>query len=87
MSHTWEIEIPTPLIQVVASEHWKSGAVRGYGGYNEFEVVISIGDVELVRRTGDDNEPDDWGHYLSLDELRERTVKEFGERLKEVLGL
>ncbi|MDX3260794.1 hypothetical protein PV336_16355 [Streptomyces sp. MI02-2A] len=82
------IEIPAPLITVTAEEHWNS-AVPGQLGYgcNEFEVVISVGDVELVRRTGNDATEDEWGMSLSLEELRDRTVKEFGERLKEVLGL
>jgi hypothetical protein len=86
MPATYEIEIPVPLIQVVETEQWKSGARPGFDGYNAFTVVISIGDVELVRRTGDDRE-DCNGNYLSLYELREYTVNEFAERLKEVLGL
>jgi hypothetical protein len=81
------IEIPMPLIQVVAEEHWKS-ARSPYGwhlGINEFSVTIQIGDVVLMARTSDDG--DDDTEDMTLEKLREQTVEEFATRLKEVLGL
>jgi hypothetical protein len=74
------IEIPIPLIQVVTTESWKSA---GWTGYREFTCTISIGDVVLLERRGDDE-----GDFrMHLDRLREETVNEFATRLKEVLGL
>lgn len=74
------IEIPIPLIQVVTTESWKSA---GWSGYREFTCTISIGDVVLLERKGDDEED----FRMHLDRLREETVNEFATRLKEVLGL
>jgi hypothetical protein len=74
------IEIPIPLIQVVTTESWKSA---GWTGYREFTCTISIGDVVLLERKGDDEED----FRMHLDRLREETVNEFATRLKEVLGL
>jgi hypothetical protein len=74
------IEIPIPLIQVVTTESWKSA---GWTGYREFTCTISIGDVVLLERRGDDEED----FRMHLDRLREETVNEFATRLKEVLGL
>jgi hypothetical protein len=74
------IEIPIPLIQVVTTESWK---IAGWTGYREFTCTISIGDVVLLERRGDDEED----FRMHLDRLREETVNEFATRLKEVLGL
>jgi hypothetical protein len=74
------IEIPLPLIQVVTTESWKSA---GWSGYREFTCTISVGDVVLLERKGDDEED----FRMHLDRLREETINEFGNRLKEVLGL
>jgi hypothetical protein len=74
------IEIPLPLIQVVTTETWKAA---GYTGYREFTCTISVGDVVLLERKGDDEED----YNMHEDRLREETVNEFGTRLKEVLGL
>ncbi|MGW0626138.1 hypothetical protein [Streptomyces sp. NPDC002758] len=74
------IEIPLPLIQVVTTESWKSA---GWSGYREFTCTISVGDVVLLERKGDDEED----YNMHEDRLREETVNEFGNRLKEVLGL
>jgi hypothetical protein len=74
------IEIPLPLIQVVTTESWKSA---GWSGYREFTCTISIGDVVLLERKGDDEED----YNMHEDRLRDETVNEFGKRLKEVLGL
>jgi hypothetical protein len=74
------IEIPLPLIQVVTTESWKSA---GWSGYREFTCTISIGDVVLLERKGDDESD----YRMHEDRLREETVNEFATRLKEVLGL
>lgn len=82
------IEIPVPLIQVIAEEYWRS-AKSPYGrhlGVNEFTVTIRIGDVVLMERTGDDSDDSD-GEDMTLEKLREQAVEEFATRLKEVLGL
>jgi hypothetical protein len=79
------IEIPVPVIQVVAEEYWKSHqSSYGWTGYNEFTVTIQIGDVVLLERTSNDNEDN---YAMTLEKLREQTVEEFATRLKEVLGL
>lgn len=85
---TYAIEIPVPVIQVVAEEHWKSiqAGDRAWTGYNEFSVTIQIGDVVILERAANDS--DDAGNYgMTLETLREQTVTEFATRLKEVLGL
>jgi hypothetical protein len=74
------IEVPTPLIRVVTTESWKAA---GFTGYREFTCTISVGDVVLMERKGDDEED----YRMHADRLREETVNAFGERLKEVLGL
>jgi hypothetical protein len=82
------VVIPAPVIQVVAEEYWKS-VQSGYGmwtGYNEFTVTIRIGDVVLLERTSNDNDDED-NYGMTLETLREQTVEEFANRLKEVLGL
>lgn len=86
---TYAIEIPVPLIQVIAEEHWKSIQVgdRGWTGYNEFSVTIKIEDVVLLERMSNDNDEDEDNYGMTLEKLREQTVTEFATRLKEVLGL
>jgi hypothetical protein len=88
--HTYggSIEIPEPVIQVVAEENWKT-IQSGYSmwtGYSEFSVTIRIGDVVLLERTSNDNDLED-NEDMTLEKLREQTVNEFATRLKEVLGL
>jgi hypothetical protein len=80
--HTYggSIEIPEPLIKVNTAETWRDG---GFTGYREFTTTISVGDVVLLERTA--NDEDDYN--MHEDRLREETVNEFGNRLKEVLGL
>jgi hypothetical protein len=80
--HTYggSIEIPEPLIKVRTTEEWKDG---GFTGYRVFTTTISIGDVVLLERTADDEND----YTVHEDSLQEKTVNEFGKRLKEVLGL
>lgn len=80
MSVVETVEFPVPLIRIVTTGFWKSA---GWTGYREFTCTISVGDVVLMERKADDEE--DYNMCESL--LRERTVNEFGNRLKEVLGL
>jgi hypothetical protein len=74
------IEIPAPVIRVVTTSTWKAA---GFTGYREYVCRIEVGDVVVLERKGDDEED----YRMSEDMLRERTVSEFGKRLKEVLGL
>jgi hypothetical protein len=72
------IEIPTPIIRVVTTESWRSA---GWTGFREFTCTISVGDVVLMERATND----DVDYMATEERLREKTVNEFGERLKALL--
>lgn len=74
-------DIPEPLLKVVTEESWKSA---GWTGFREWTVTISIGEVDLLVRTFDDEAEENY--HMHGGEAEERTVKEFAERLKEVLA-
>jgi hypothetical protein len=80
--HTYggSIEIPEPLIQVRTEEAWKHG---GFTGFREYTTTISVGEVVLLERTANDEED----FRVNADAHQEKTVNEFAERLKAVLGL
>lgn len=72
-------EIPDPLLKATTEEVWKDA---GWTGFTEYTTTISLGDVVLLKRTFDDEQE----YRMNSREAEERTVTEFANRLKEVLG-